>query len=338
MSDRLEVWCVTGLPEFDTGDDVGAAIAGCAPGLADGDVVVVTSKAVSKAEGRLVPGTRDDHIGAETARLVAKREDTVIVETRHGFVLAAAGIDASNVPDGTVALLPVDPDGSAARIRSRITHLLGVDVAVLVTDTMGRPWRAGLVDAAIGAAGIEVLSDLRGLRDPAGHRLEATVVAIADELAAAADLVKGKLGDTPVAVVRGLAFARPIPDPGARPLVRPAAEDLFRTGTREAKSELVADSAFVDIADIDPAAADRAAVRRAIERLRDASVDLSVDDSDASVSAAGEPMAVGLALGRLLAALAAEGMRAAHPTVADGGRSATVSVGPLRAAGVPPGD
>jgi coenzyme F420-0:L-glutamate ligase / coenzyme F420-1:gamma-L-glutamate ligase len=330
VSTRLEVWCVEGLPEFGAGDDIGAAIAGSEAGLADGDVVVVTSKAVSKAEGRLVPGTRDDHLSAETARVVAQRGTTAIVETRHGLVLAAAGIDASNVPDGMVALLPVDPDGSAAQIRQRISELLGVDVAVLVTDTMGRPWRAGLVDAAIGAAGIEVLSDLRGLDDPAGHRLEATVIAIADELAAAADLVKGKLGGTPVAIVRGLTFARPATDAGARPLIRPAGEDLFRTGSREAKLEVVADTAAIDGDDLDPRAADPTALRRAVERVRDAAVVLTVDDSGRSVSATGEPFAVGLVLGRLLASVAAEGLRTGRPVVAEDGRSATVAVGGLR--------
>jgi coenzyme F420-0:L-glutamate ligase/coenzyme F420-1:gamma-L-glutamate ligase len=331
VSTRLEVWCVEGLPEFGAGDDIGSAIAHAEPGLTDDDVVVVTSKVVSKAEGRLVPGTRDAHIAAETARVVAERGTTAIVETRHGFVLAAAGIDASNVPAGMVALLPVDPDGSAVQIRERINDLLGVDVAVLVTDTMGRPWRAGLVDAAIGAAGIEVLSDLRGLDDTAGHRLEATVIAVADELAAAADLVKGKLGGTPVAVIRGLPFPRPTSDDGARPLIRPAVEDLFRTGSREAKLEVVADSAAVDVDDLDPDHADPAAVRRAVERIRDPSVVLTVDGSGQSVSATGEPFAVGVAVGRLLGSVAAEGLRAGRPVVTSDGRSATVAVGLLRA-------
>jgi coenzyme F420-0:L-glutamate ligase/coenzyme F420-1:gamma-L-glutamate ligase len=332
VSTRLEVWCVEGLPEFAAGDDIGAAIAGAAPGLADADVLVVTSKAVSKAEGRLVPGTRDDHLAAETTRVVAERGTTAIVETRHGFVLAAAGIDASNVPDGMVALLPADPDRSAARIRARIKEMLGVDVAVLVTDTMGRPWRAGLVDTAIGAAGIEVLSDLRGLDDPAGHRLEATVIAIADEVAAAADLVKGKLGGTPVAVVRGLGFVGPIQDAGARPLIRPAAEDLFRTGSREAKLEVVADSAVVEADELDLSGADVAAVLRAVERVRDPAVALTVDGSGRSVSASGEPFAVGLAVGRVIASIAAEGLRTGRPMVSEDGRSATFAVGSLRTA------
>src|SRR5262249_39493235 len=161
------------------------------------------SKIVSKAEDRLVPGTRDDHLSAETRRGGARRGDTQIVETHHGFVMAAAGIDASNVPNWMVAVLPTDPDGSARPSRASVGAHLGVEVAVIVSDTMGRPWREGLTDTAIGAAGLDVLWDLRGETDAEGHTLEATIVAIGDELAAAADLVKGKLAATPVAVVRG---------------------------------------------------------------------------------------------------------------------------------------
>ena len=214
-------------------------------GPADGDVVVVTSKIVSKAQGRLVRGTRTDHLDAESARVVAQRGDTTIVETHHGLVLAAAGIDASNVPAGMVALLPTDPDRAAADIRRVAAPLFGVDVAVIISDTMGRPWRDGVVDTAIGAAGIEVLWDLRGEHDPAGHLLEATVIAIADELASAADLVKAKLASSPVAVIRGFPFTRSESDLGARPLIRPAADDMFRLGTREAKRQVVEDSAPV---------------------------------------------------------------------------------------------
>src|SRR5262249_4511629 len=161
-------------------------------------------KVVSKAEGNVVPGDREAAIDAESVRLVARRGDTRIVETRHGFVIAAAGVDASNVPAGHVALLPVDADRSAARIRAGLRRLRGVPVAVVVPDTCGRPWRTGLVDVAIGAAGISVVDDHRGRIDAHGHTLEMTVTAIADEIASAGELVKRKLDGVPVAVVRGL--------------------------------------------------------------------------------------------------------------------------------------
>jgi len=223
------------------GDDLAELIAAAAPDLQDGDVVVVTSKVVSKAEGRLVQMDRQKAIDAETMRLVAERGDTRIVETRHGFVLAAAGVDASNVPAGWVALLPEDADSSARALRSGLRTRLDVDVAVIITDTFGRPWRNGLVDVAIGAAGFPALDDHRGRTDAHGHTLEMTVTALADEVAAAAELVKGKLDAVPVAVVRGLQFSSPADDLGARPLVRPADEDMFRLGTREAKQAAVYD-------------------------------------------------------------------------------------------------
>ncbi len=232
----IEIWGVEGIPEIAAGDDLARVIAGHATGLADGDIVVVTSKVVSKSEGRLADGdTREAAIDAETVRVVARRGATRIVETRHGLVLAAAGVDASNVPPGKVALLPLDPDASAARLRAGLRALLGVDVGVLVTDTMGRPWRNGLVDVAIGAAGVVVLDDHRGRVDGYGHTLEMTVTALADEIAAAAELVQGKLGQVPVAVVRGLGHLVSAGGAArAADLVRPAAEDMFRRGSREA--------------------------------------------------------------------------------------------------------
>ena len=238
---RLEVWGVGGIGEIQPGDHLAAVIATAEPHLRDGDIVVVTSKVVSKAEGRLMTGDREAAIDAETVRTVAQRGSTRIVETRHGFVVAAAGIDASNVPAGTVALLPADPDRSAGRIRAGLRRRLGVTVAVIVTDTFGRPWRNGLVDVAIGAAGIDVLDDHRGRVDPHGHTLEMTVTAVADELASAAELVKGKLGAVPVAVVRGLRYDVDADGAGARPLVRSADDDMFRLGTREAKRAAVPD-------------------------------------------------------------------------------------------------
>jgi coenzyme F420-0:L-glutamate ligase / coenzyme F420-1:gamma-L-glutamate ligase len=330
LSTRIEIWGVDGIPEITAGDDLAALIGAAEPSLNDGDVVVVTSKIVSKAEGRLVPGTRDDHLAEATARVVAERGTTQIVETVHGFVLAAAGIDASNVPAGMVALLPIDPDASARRIREGLQRICSVRVAVIVSDTMGRPWRDGLVDTAIGASGIEVLWDLRGQHDLAGHLLEATVIAIADEIAAATDLVKGKLTATPVAVVRGFPLRRPEPDRGARPLLRPSADDMFRLGTREAKQKVVHDSAPVAL---DAAKAegriDGSAVRRAVAAVSTIGVELSVADDGHTVAATGDPLEVGLVLGRLLAALAAEDLRGTLPQAPpEGGATAIIHVIP----------
>ncbi len=231
----LDVRPVHGLGEIRAGDDLAALIAAKAPDLRDGDIVVVTSKVVSKAEGRTVQAAdREAAIDAESVRLVAQRGTTRIVETRHGLVMAAAGVDASNTPQGTVVLLPIEPDASARAIRAGLARGLGVDVAVVVSDTFGRPWRAGLVDVAIGVAGLTALDDHRGRVDGFGHTLEQTVVAIADEVAAAADLVKGKLSGVPVAIVRGLgAYVTAADGAGARALVRAAAEDMFRHGHRE---------------------------------------------------------------------------------------------------------
>ena len=258
------VWALPGMPEVRPGDDLAKLIADAAtsnglPGLAYGDVLIVTSKIVSKAEGRVLRADdREAAIDAETVRTVARRGPARIVETRHGFVMAAAGVDASNTPAGTVLLLPEDPDASARRIRTGVRQLLGVDVGVLVTDTFGRPWREGQTDVAIGAAGVRVLDDLRGGRDSHGNPLEVTMTAIGDELAAAGELVKGKADGLPVAVLRGLpqhTFADPDnvvgdveadaggEDPtlfeGARALVRPASKDMFRLGTSEAVREAV---------------------------------------------------------------------------------------------------
>jgi coenzyme F420-0:L-glutamate ligase len=238
---ELRVLPVRGLPDFRPGDDLAGAIAAAAPWLTDGDVVVVTSKAVSKVEGRLVAAPTDPEgretarqkaVDAETVRVVAARGRTKIVETPQGLVLAAAGVDASNVRSGELALLPLDSDASARALRDALRAALGVEVAVVVSDTMGRPWRTGVVDVAIGAAGIRAVDDLRGATDTHGARLEMTEVAVADELAAAAELVKGKLTAVPVAVVRGLS---PVDDSrGARALLRPSVDDMFRLGTAEA--------------------------------------------------------------------------------------------------------
>jgi coenzyme F420-0:L-glutamate ligase len=242
---RIEVLPVLGIGELRPGDDLAAAIAEHAV-LQDGDVLVVTSKVVSKIEGRLVALESDDSdareasrqaaIEAETVRVVARRGPLSIVQTRHGLVLAAAGVDVSNVSRSELALLPLDPDRSAHELRDSLRERLGVSVGVLITDTMGRPWRGGLTDVAIGVAGITAVTDPRGQFDRYGNRLGVTQVAVADEIAGAADLVKGKLGGIPVAVVRGLAPDGKLPDDGAgsRDLVRPADEDMFRLGTAEA--------------------------------------------------------------------------------------------------------
>ena len=243
-SDTLTLWGVTGLPEFRPGDDLAAALAAALDGeLRDGDVLVVTSKVLSKVEGRLVtvpsdPDERDAArralIDRETVRLLATKGRTKIVANPLGIVQAAAGIDASNVAGDEVALLPEDPDASASALRAALRERLGVDVAVVVTDTMGRSWRTGQTDAAIGAAGLEVVHAYGGAIDAQGNELVVTEVAVADEVAAAADLVKGKLGGVPVAVVRGLPPALRSETARGADLVRPVDEDLFWLGTDEA--------------------------------------------------------------------------------------------------------
>lgn len=269
---KLTIFGIGGLPEFVAGDDLAQIIGDAvslgtvstgairlptlstgtipiqrAPGstpatepegsiLQDGDILAVTSKIVSKAEGRqIIAADREDAITAETVRIVATRGHTRIVENRLGLVLAAAGVDASNTPDGTVLLLPVDPDATAHHLASTLRTRLGVRIGIIITDTIGRPWRNGQVDIAIGAAGIRVLDDLRGQVDTNGRPMDVTVQATADELASAADLIKGKTTGMPVAIVRGLAhLVGDLAEPGARSVVRPSDEDLFRLGSREA--------------------------------------------------------------------------------------------------------
>jgi coenzyme F420-0:L-glutamate ligase/coenzyme F420-1:gamma-L-glutamate ligase len=246
---ELRVLPVPGLPEFGEGTKVGAEIAARAE-LRGGDVVVVSQKIVSKAEGRvrrlssMLPGAEARRLGAllgkepalvelilEESREVLRAEGGVlIVETTHGFVCANAGIDSSNLPgDDSVCLLPEDPDASARRIRAEIRDATGVGPALIVADSFGRAWRLGQVDAAIGCAGIMPLDDWRGRRDASDRELEATAIAVADEAAAAADLVRDKASRTPVAIVHGLdRFVTADDGPGASALRRPPADDLFR--------------------------------------------------------------------------------------------------------------
>lgn len=236
----LEILPVTGLPEVRPGDDVAALAAAplAGAGLRDGDVVVITQKIVSKSEGRIVPDEGDGRaswIERETRRVLARRGDLVIAETAHGLVCANAGVDASNVEAGWLTLLPEDPDASAQRIRAGLGERLGVDVAVIVTDTFGRAWRDGLVDVAIGCAGMAAKVDLRGSRDHGGRELSATVVAVADQVAAAAGIVMVKSARIPIAIVRGVDRSAHGPQAAAS-LIRPADEDLFRESPLQALS------------------------------------------------------------------------------------------------------
>jgi len=259
---------VQGLPEVRPGDDVAALLA-AAVDLQDGDVLVVTSKLLSKAEGRLVPVppgadrevVRLQAVADETVRVVAQRGTTTIAQNRNGLVLAAAGVDASNVRGDEIALLPVDPDASARTLRDSLLALTGRRIGVVVSDTMGRPWRVGQIDQAIGVAGLAPIRDSRGTADSFGAVLEVTEIAVADELAAAAELVKGKADAVPAAVVRGLA----LPDDGrdATALVRPAAQDWFSLGTAEAHQATIGLRRTVRAFADQPV--DREAVLRAVE-------------------------------------------------------------------------
>ena len=238
MVQRLEVFAVEGIGEVRPGDDLaGLIVAAVDAGehdLADGDVVVVTQKVVSKAENRLVAIDPDDPhahrplVLEESVRVLRRRGDLVISETAHGFICANAGIDLSNVEAGWAALLPEDPDRSARRIRDALVHRFGIGVAVIVSDTFGRPWRRGVTDVAIGSAGLRPVVDLRGTTDALGRELMVTEVAVADEIAAAAELVMGKADGIPVAVVRGISLDWLGEGSVVGDLVRPPHDDLFR--------------------------------------------------------------------------------------------------------------
>lgn len=314
--DGLRVLPVRGIGDVVAGDDLAQLILTAAPWIADGDVLVVTSKIVSKAEGRLVEvpadGPERDEarrrvLDDETARLVARRGPTSIVQTHHGFVMAAAGIDASNVDKTHLVLLPADPDASARRLRESLLAR-GLDVVIVVSDTMGRAWRNGLTDVALGAAGIEALLDHRGQVDPYGNELSLTQMAVVDELAAAAELVKGKCDRVPVAVVRG--YPRSGEGSGAAVLIRDAESDMFSLGTAEARAEgLRAAATLADRAGSgDPAAADRAL--RAVRPLLSAHVTHQPGNIRLAPASSGATALLGTGADahRLRAALAAEGV------------------------------
>ena len=235
---RITAWGVEGIGEIRPGDQLGDIVAdacSAAPNgpLLDGDVLVVTQKVVSKAEGRLVevdasdPLSHKSLVEDEAVRIVRRRGDLIITETRHGFICANSGVDLSNVERGYAALLPLDSDRSARRVRDIVRARLGVNVGVIVSDTFGRPWRKGLTDVAIGVAGIAGVVDLRGTPDSLGRIMQVTEVAVADEIASAAELVMGKSSGIPVAVVRGV-DPEWLRESDVKELVRPAQEDLFR--------------------------------------------------------------------------------------------------------------
>ena len=319
MRKYLEIFPVTGLPEVAAGDDL-AALIGDTADLRDGDVVAVTSKIVSKAEGRLTFGTRTEAVDAELVRVVAQRGDTRIVQTRHGLVMAAAGTDTSNTAPGTVLLLPVDPDASARGLRDALKQRYDVNVGIVITDTLGRPWRVGQTDLAIGAAGVRVVEDLRGTTDSHGNVLAVTEPAIADEIASAGELVKGKADGVPVAVLRGLAdVVLPVGEHGvgARALVRDAEHDMFSLGTREAARAAVLDR----VPPAGPLSVDPSLL-----------ADLVLDEGvfvellDSSIGVFGEdPVAIGMAAERIAVLLHAEGYGVAVRT--GPGSEATVTFG-----------
>jgi coenzyme F420-0:L-glutamate ligase / coenzyme F420-1:gamma-L-glutamate ligase len=241
MAEGIALIPLTGIGEIEPGSDLARAVADAlaplradGPTLAHGDVVVVTQKVVSKAEGQLVPFDPDDPdakrtlVEQESVRILRRRGDLIISETRHGFICANAGVDLSNVADGTAALLPEDADRSARRIRAGLQHLCGVEVGVIISDTFGRTWRRGVTDVAIGCAGVAAVIDLRGTPDANGRELMATELCVADELASAAELVMGKDRGIPAAIVRGVPADWLRPASVRQEIIRPPDEDLFR--------------------------------------------------------------------------------------------------------------
>lgn len=315
MSEQLPqqylVRAIPGLPDFRPGDDLVGALGDCAPWLADGDILAVTSKVISKIEGRLVPagGTEEERyasrqqaIDHETEAVVAQRDGVRIVRTRHGLTMAAAGVDASNVRADEIALLPEDCDASARRIRDGVRDRLGLEIAVIVTDTVGRPWRAGQVDIALGAAGLPALRDLRGATDTHGNPLVVTALAQIDELASASELVRGKLGQVGAAVIRGVPWQEAPPeDAGAASLVRPVEQDFFCLGARDVVPATV-------LAEWTTSAARDEQIAAALERLPPPTSVTLRRDGDRLLLAGAAELELGVYAGRLTVALRAEGV------------------------------
>lgn len=315
LPEQYVVRAVTGLPDFRPGADLVTALCHAAPWLADGDIVAITSKAVSKCEGRLVPtGTseqertlaRQEAIDGETEAVVAQRGGLRIVRTRQGMTMAAAGVDASNVNADEIALLPVDSDASARAIRAGIRERLGRDVAVIITDTVGRPWRDGLVDIALGAAGISPLRDLRGTVDTHGHPLAVTALAQVDELASASELVRGKLGRVAAAVISGVPWQDAGPAaPGAASLIRTGDNDMFNLGSRD-----VVPATRRAVATGGTGERTEALVADALDRMGSApGIAASLDGSLIRLRG-DDPFELGVYAGQLLVALRAEGLTA----------------------------
>jgi coenzyme F420-0:L-glutamate ligase / coenzyme F420-1:gamma-L-glutamate ligase len=294
VTGELTVSAPDGVPEVRPGDDLAALLLPLVD-LDDGDIVLVTSKVVSKAEGRLVRGDdRDAALDAESVRVVARRGPTTIVRTAQGLTMAAAGIDRSNVEAGTMALLPVDPDASARRLREAVAERTGRNVGVVVTDTAGRPWREGQTDIAIGVAGVVVLEDHGGRVDGYGNELEVTAPALVDELAGAAELVQGKLAGRPFAVVRGRSdLVLPLGDDGlgAVALVRPEGADMFGYGAREA----VVRALVGDPADLAPFGSPASAENLSAAVLEVIGVHAVVEGADLVVPGPADPRLAALA-------------------------------------------
>ena len=298
MTTPLTIVAVGGIAEMTPGDDLAGAIL-AAGDIRDGDVVVVAQKVVSKVEGAMIPvpaaapgeDARRLAARAEAADIVVDAPEALIVRTRHGFVCANAGIDASNVAPGQLTLLPGDPDASARRLRAALRERGGVDVAVIVADTFGRPWRVGQTDVAIGVAGLRPLRDERGQADRQGQELTVTQAAVADELAAAADLVRTKCSGVPVVVIRGFDFEA-AEDVGAWELVRPAASDLFARG-RGMLAAALADATR-------PVRWDSGIAPPELQRVQLVAPDARVDDEGPpTVLTVADPLAAGLAAGVL---------------------------------------
>ena len=321
----IQILPVPGLPEVGFGQDLGQLICGAAD-LHDGDVVVVSQKIVSKAEGAVaVPASGADPAAErrrlarqEAVRVVADTPAVLIVETRHGFVCANAGVDASNAT-GVLTLLPEDPDASAMRIRRGIQHLAGVDVAVVVADTFGRPWRMGQTEVAIGVAGMRALRDERGGVDRDGQLLEVTEIAVADELAAAADLARDKSAGIPVVIVRGFAFM-PHTHATARDLVRPAGTDLFRRGRGGIAAELANPGAGPEVGASAVAEGDLEIVRRIAP-------DAVAEGGGPTSIVIADPLRAGLVVGALVDLGYAVRYTAGPPVIVTAGGSETSTWG-----------